>query len=94
MWFELPRILSNLYNIKLCDVEINEMSYEDRCHYLNMNPVFVACHFQYRLEVFFKEIVLNGPLGKVKYHVIRVEFQVRGSPHVHICVGTKPCSIN
>ena len=27
--------------------------------------------------------MLNGSLGKVKYHAIRVEFQVRGSPHVH-----------
>ena len=28
-------------------------------------------------------IVLNGPFGKVKYHAIRVEFPVRGSPHIH-----------
>ena len=28
-------------------------------------------------------IVLDGPLGKVRYHAIRVEFQVRGSPHIH-----------
>ena len=83
-WFELPFILSKLYNINLSDSEINEMSYEDRCRYLNMNPVFTARHFQYRFECFFKEIILNGPLGKVKYHVIRVEFQVRGSPHVHV----------
>ena len=33
--------------------------------------------------MFFKVIVLDGPLGKVKYHAIRIEFQVRGSPHVH-----------
>ena len=25
----------------------------------------------------------NGPLGKTKYYAIRVEFQVRGSPHIH-----------
>ena len=31
----------------------------------------------------FKEIVLDGPLGKVKYYVIRVKFQFRGSPHIH-----------
>ena len=43
----------------------------------------LARHFQYRVEVFFKEIVVNGPLGKVTYYAIRVEFQVRGSPHIH-----------
>ena len=32
---------------------------------------------------FFKEIVVDSPLGKTKYYAIRVEFQVRGSPHVH-----------
>ena len=40
-------------------------------------------HFQYKIEVFFKEIILDGPLGKTKYYAIRIEFQERGSPHVH-----------
>ena len=47
------------------------------------NPVLVARHFQYRVEVFFKEIIIDGPLGKTKYYAIHVEFQVRGLPHVH-----------
>ena len=33
--------------------------------------------------MFFKEIMVNGPLGKVKYYAIRVEFKVRGSPNIH-----------
>ena len=48
-----------------------------------MNPVLLAQHFQYKVELFFKIIVINGPLGKVKYHAIRVESQVHGSPHIH-----------
>ena len=40
-------------------------------------------HFQYLVEVLFKEIILDGPLGKVKCYAIRVEFQFRGSPHIH-----------
>ena len=48
-----------------------------------MNPVLVVRHFQFRVEVFYKEIILDGPLGKTNYYVIRVEFQVRGSPHIH-----------
>ena len=56
------------------------MSYHERCDtYL----VLVARHFQYRVEIFFKIIVLDGPLGKTQYYAIRVEFQVRGSPHTH-----------
>ena len=47
------------------------------------NPVLVARHFHYKVEAFFKEIILDGPLGKTKYYAIRIEFQERGSPHVY-----------
>ena len=50
---------------------------------MNKNPVVVARDFQYRVEIFFKMIVLDGPLGKTSYYAIYVEFQVRGSPHIH-----------
>ena len=33
--------------------------------------------------MFLKEIILDVPLGKTKYHIIRVELQVRGTPHIH-----------
>ena len=46
----------------------------------DLNPVALARHFQYRLEIF---LVLDGTLGKVKYHAIRVEFQLRGCQHIH-----------
>ena len=46
----------------------------EKCNLLNSNPVLVARHFQYRVEIFFKGIVIDGPLGKTKYYVIRVEF--------------------
>ena len=62
---------------------IDNLTYHDRCRLLNSNPILVARHFQYRVEVFFKEIVVDGPLGKTKYYAIRVELQVGGSPHVH-----------
>ena len=49
---------------------------------LNSNLVFVARHCQYRVEIFFKEIVIDGSLWKTKYYAVRVEFQVCGSPHM------------
>ena len=82
-WNELISIIAKLNGESLDEDAINEMDFFERCHYLNMNPVILARHFQYRVEVFFKVIVIDGPLGKVKYHAIRVEFQVRGSPHIH-----------
>ena len=82
-WAELPYIISKLNGVELSDVQINEMDYETRCNLLNSNPVLLARHFQYRVETFFKEIIVNGPLGITNYHAIRVEFQMRGSPHIH-----------
>ena len=43
----------------------------------------MARHFQYKVEVFFKEIILDGPLRKTKYYAICVEFQEKFSTHVH-----------
>ena len=82
-WNELISIIAKLNGENLGEEAINLMDFFQRCHYLNLNPVILARHFQYKVETFFKVIVINGPSGKVKYHAIRVEFQVRGSPHIH-----------
>ena len=82
-WNELISIIFKLNRVDISDEEVDEMSYHERCDTLNKNPVLVARHFQYRVEMFFKIIVLDGPLGKTQYYAIRVEFQVRGSPHIH-----------
>ena len=45
---------------------------------VNSNPVLLARH-----EVFFQEIIIDGPLGKVKYRTLRVGFQFIGSSHMY-----------
>ena len=67
----------------LLQEDINNMDFFQRCIYLNMNSVLMARHFQHSVEIFFKVTVVDGSLGKVKHHIIRVELQVRGSPHFH-----------
>ena len=73
-WNELVEIISKLNRLDFSDDVIKNMTYQERC---NKNPVLVAGHFQYKVEIFFKVIVLDGPLGKTSYYAIRVEFQVR-----------------
>ena len=80
---ELVEIISKLNRLDFSDDVIKNMTYQERCNTLNKNPVLVARHFQYRVEIFFKVIVLHGPLGKTSYYAIRVEFQVRVSLHIH-----------
>ena len=82
-WDELPYIINKLNNLNLIDEEIRNLTYQQRIKLLNDNPVLVARHFQYKMQVFFKEIVLDGPFGKTKYNALRIEFQERWSPHVH-----------
>ena len=82
-WNELVLIINKLHKLDFSEENIKNLSYQDRCHLLNSDTVLVANHYQYRVEVLFKEIIVDGRLGKTKYYAIHVEFQVRGSPHVH-----------
>ena len=60
---------------------------------LNANPVVTAKHFQHRVETFFREVLLSksNPIGKVNYYALGIEFQMRGSPHLHALVRTADC---
>ena len=86
-WKELILIISRLNGLNLD--ENSEIDYFKKCEILNSNPV--ARHFQYRVETFFKEIILhkNGPLRNVENYAIKVEFQFRGSPHVDCFIWVK-----
>ena len=82
-WKELPYIINRLNNLGLSDEELKNSRYQERCNLVNNNPVLVARHFQYKVRVFFIEIIFDGPFGKLKYYGIRIEFHERGSPHMH-----------
>ena len=82
-WEKLPYIINKLNNLGLGEEELKNISYQERCNLLNNNPVLVARHFQYKAEIFFKDIIIDGPLGKTKYYALRIESQERCSPHVH-----------
>ena len=82
-WDELISIRASLRGEMLTQEEIDHVDFFTRCAYLNQNPVLLPRHFQYRVEMFFKVIVIDSPLGEVKYHAIHIEFEVRGSTYVH-----------
>ena len=77
----------------MLDTEIEQMTYDEKCRMLNSNPVFVAKHFQYRLECLFRDVFLGSrdPVGKLLCHAIRIEFP--GSPHGHCFVWIKDCPV-
>ena len=63
------------------------------CRLLKFNPVIVAKHFQYRVETSITEILLAdaNPISKVVYYALRIEFQMRGFPHLHKLIWTDDC---
>ena len=47
--------------------------------------------FQHRIEAFFSEYLLSAahPLGRITDYMIKMEFQMRGSPHAHCLLWVK-----
>ena len=68
-----------------------KMSIADRSRYLCQNPTTGVRMFQHRLEAFFSEYLLSNthPLGHITDYVIKIEFQIRGSPHGHCLLWVK-----
>ena len=48
---------------------------------------------QYRVETFFAEVLLSkvNPIGNTVHYALRIEFQMRGSPHLHATIWTSDC---
>ena len=92
-WPELFQIIGRMQGKTMTNEEVDGLSYHERCEMLNLNPVIVAKHFQYRVEMFFTEILLSDakPIGKIVYYALRIEFQMRGSPHLHALIWTSDC---
>nr|XP_043868972.1 uncharacterized protein LOC122758736 [Solea senegalensis] len=62
-----------------------ELEWADKCELLRRNPVTAARMFDFRWHCFLREVLMSpsNPIGKIKDYFYRVEFQQRGSPHVH-----------
>ena len=66
-WNELVGIISKLNRLGLTKENVKGLNYFERCNILNSNAVLLARHFQHRVDIFFKKILIirDGPLGKV-----------------------------
>ena len=67
------------------------MSIADRSRYLHQNPIAGVQMFQHRIEAFFSEYLLSDAhlLGHITDYVIKIEFQMRGSPHAYCLLLVK-----
>lgn len=66
--------------------QINSLSAGMRSEQLADKPEYAAQLFWLRWRIFWKHVI-NGkskPLGHIVDYFVRVEFQMRGSPHLHL----------
>ena len=92
-WPDLYILLSRRFLDKELSAEdITRLSYQEKCDLLNRDPAIVARQFQYRLENYVQLCLKANslPLGApLLYYAIKIEFQLRGSPHAHMLLWTK-----
>ena len=52
------------------------------------DPVTCSRYFDHRVQEFLNTVLksASGPIGKIQYFFYRLEFQQRGSPHIHMLV--------
>ena len=86
-WVPLLQCLGELVDRKTyTKEEIESMSFFEKTRLINSDPVTTARYFDRRFQFFLTHILYKPPfpLGRVCNHFYRVEFQHRGSPHIHM----------
>ena len=85
-WVHLLKMLSIVVdNVTLTDDEVSHLSWSTKCRLISSDPVTCARHFDYSVHQFFNTFLKSSvsPFGHMSDFWYRVEFQHRGSPHVH-----------
>ena len=84
-WLELLRILKQILDdVNLSVEEVLEFQWSERADLIRRDPVTCARYFDHRSKELFKVLRSEvSPLGKLTDYYLRIEFQHRGSPHVH-----------
>ena len=91
-WPDMIRVIARQFGkFYKTDEEIEQLTFEELCNWIRRNPVAAARHFHYRLNCLFTDFLKSDaqPLGELQDYAIRIEFQLRGSPHVHCVLWMK-----
>ncbi|XP_065139046.1 uncharacterized protein [Paramisgurnus dabryanus] len=80
-----PEMIKNILNQEGKNLNVDELDWSEKCGLIRRNPVTAARMFDHRWHCFLKDVIMSPaqPIGKVIDYFYRVEFQQRGSPHVH-----------
>ena len=96
-WTPLLKSLAKLVQGKnLSSEEIEGLSWQDKCLLIKSDPVTCARYFDFRFQCFIKNVLKNNshPVGEIIDYFYRVEFQQRGSPHIHMIIWVKDAPVH
>ena len=89
-WIHLLRILGKLVDdIEYSDSELENLNWEEKStRLIQSDPVTCARHFDYQFNQFLRYFLMSNAahLGKVADWFYRVEYQQRGTPHIHMLI--------
>ncbi|CAB3991404.1 Hypothetical predicted protein [Paramuricea clavata] len=85
-WIHLIKILGRLIDNKhYTDDEVKQMTWQKKSELIQKDPVTCARNFEHMVQLFIHNFIKSSchPIGEVVDFFYRVEFQQRGSPHIH-----------
>ena len=87
-WADIINVILNQQGDKR---KAENLDWSEKSRVLKSNPVTVARMFDHRFHIFLRDVILSPakPIGHVIDHFYRVEFQQRGSPHMHCLFWVK-----
>ncbi|XP_053402924.1 uncharacterized protein LOC123548901 [Mercenaria mercenaria] len=91
-WTDLLKMLATLnYKVNYSDEQIEGLSWEQKIKLIQSDPVTCSRYFDHRVQEFINTVLKSEhkPLGEIADYFYRVEFQQRGSPHIHMIVWVK-----
>ena len=88
-WNDLLKMLAKLNNaIEYSDKDVEALTWQEKTRLVQKDPVTCSRYFDHRVQEFLNTVLKSEiePIGKVLDFFYRVEFQQRGSPHIHMLI--------
>ena len=92
-WYHLLQILHKcVHGTRITEEQVAELTWFQKSELIKSDPVTCARHFDHQVKKFLNT-VLQGhyvdPVGPIEDFFYKVEFQMRGSPHIHMLAWVK-----
>lgn len=95
-WVPFLQCLAKFVKQKeLTEAEAIEMTSQEKCELIRCDPVTCARYFDNRVMCFLNSVLKSEsqPIGKIVDYFGKIEFQQRGSPHIHLLVWIKDAPV-